>query len=219
MTKRGTFITLEGPEGCGKTTQSARLVDRLKKSAHEVVATMEPGGTKLGEVVRGILKNSDAGYDISVGTEILLFEASRTEIIKQVIGPALEDGKIVVCDRFTDSTVAYQGYGRGFDMDALSLLNDIATAGIYPDITVLIDIDFEHGFKRLEERTREKKSVMDRLEQAGREFHEKVRQGYLDVAENNPERVAVVNGVGEADDVEEKIWGIIADRMKKNHEV
>ena len=181
MTMGGIFITLEGPEGSGKSTQAGRLTARLRGLGYEVVSTREPGGTATGEAIRSILQHNDASESLFAETEALLFAASRAQLVRSVIIPALESGKCVVCDRFADSTTAYQGYGRGFDISTMLAINAFAINNALPDITILLDIDVRYGFERLRKRNRERKTEHDRIESEDMEFHERVRAGYLDL--------------------------------------
>ncbi len=206
---RGKFITLEGPEGSGKTTQANRLVARLKGLSIPVLYAREPGGTPTGEAIRQILQYDKAGEPICAETEVLLFAASRAQLVRHVIIPALEQGTCVVCDRFADSTTAYQGYGRGFSIDQMLAINDFAIDGAVPDLTLLLDVDVDMGFQRLIQRHRDSASSWDRIEREEKAFHEKVRRGYLELARRWPDRFRVVDARGGADAVEESIWRVI----------
>ncbi len=180
----GLFITFEGADGCGKTTQLRLLADYLTKNGKEVLITREPGGKGLGEKVREILLNYEG--DVSNRAEAFLFLADRAQNIDIIVKPAVKAGKIVLCDRHTDSTIAYQGYGRGVDIKQLKMLNDLATSGFKPDLTLVFDIDVETSMARVGKNK-------DRMESAGVEFHEKVRRGYLEIASLEPDRVKVIN--------------------------
>lgn len=182
--KKGLFITFEGADGCGKTTQINLLTEYLKEKGFDVVLTREPGGKGLGERIREILLNYDG--EVSSKSEAFLFLADRAQNIDVIVKPAVEVGKIVLCDRHTDSTIAYQGYGRGVDMNQLKMLNSLATGGFVPDLTFVFDIDVETSMSRV---GKEK----DRMESAGVEFHNRVREGYLALAKDEPERVKVIN--------------------------
>lgn len=206
---RGQFITFEGPEGGGKTTQAKRLIERLKMKGLEVVYTREPGGTPTGEAIRDILQHDVTKEPISPATEVLLFAASRAQLVARVIRPALERGAWVVCDRFADSTTAYQGYGRGFDLDQILTINQFAIHGATPDVTFLLDVDLDEGFRRITARHKEKECPLDRIEREARTFHEKVRAGYLELAARFPERFRLLNGMGSQDRVSEEIWEMI----------
>lgn len=207
---RGKFITFEGSEGGGKTTQAKQLIARLEEAGLEVVYTREPGGTPTGEAIRDILQHNKTNEAIAPSAEVLLFAASRAQLVTHVIRPALERGAWVVCDRFADSTTAYQGYGRGFDREQMIAINGFAIDGATPDITFLLDVELEEGFRRISERHMAKDSPLDRIEQEERAFHERVRQGYLDLAARWPERFCIINGMQDEAVVAATIWEHIA---------
>jgi len=207
MTIRGKFITFEGPEGSGKTTQAQRLVAALEQAGHKVVYAREPGGTPTGEAIRDILQHDKAGGPISPEAEVLLFAASRAQLIRQVIRPALERGAWVVCDRFADSTTAYQGYGRGLALDQVLAINAFAVAGTAPDLTILLDLPVSDGFARLQQRG----GARDRIEREALDFHERVRQGYLELARFEPERWRVVSAAADAEAVAAEVWKRVHD--------
>lgn len=190
MLTKGLFITFEGADGCGKTTQLNLLRQHLENQGFEVVLTREPGGKGLGEKIRDILLNYDG--EVSSQAEAFLFLADRAQNIDVIVKPAVNAGKIVLCDRHIDSTIAYQGYGRGVDLGRLKMLNDIATKNFKPDLTYVFDIDVATSQKRVGKNK-------DRMESAGVDFFEKVRKGYLELAEQEPDRVKVI---GAADTVE-----------------
>ena len=198
----GLFITFEGGEGCGKSAQARALYNRLAQSAIPAVLTHEPGGTPLSKKLRGWLKRAD---DISISplTELLLFNASRTQLIEEVIRPELEKGKVVICDRYADSTTAYQSYGRGLDLGMVTAINNIATGGLKPALTVLLDISAEEGLARKKRR--------DRFEREDIAFHQRVREGYLKLAKEEPERWLVID----ATQSKEKIAGIIWQKVSQ----
>lgn len=207
MTKRrGKFITFEGPEGGGKTTQAKRLLARLTSEGHEVVYTREPGGTPTGEAIREILQYDKAGEPLCDETEVFLFAASRAQLVRNVIIPALERGVHVICDRFADSTTVYQGYGRGFDIEQMIAINNFAIKGAIPDITLLMDVDVSIGFDRIASRQRELFQKSDRIEREARAFHERVRKGYLELAERWPERFRKIDAMRDAKEVEADVW-------------
>jgi dTMP kinase len=183
---KGLFITFEGPEGSGKSTHAKRVSEQLLSSGYRVVRTFEPGDTFLGEKIRNILLDKD---DVSVSeiAELFLFEADRAQHVKEVIVPAIQDKKIVICDRFNTATFAYQGYGLGLDMKKISAIDKVATGPLVPDLTVLFDVDVQTGLKRAG-----KTGAADKIEKRGLEFHEKVRQGYLDLAGKDPDRIKVI---------------------------
>lgn len=183
--RKGILITFEGPEGCGKTTQARLLARYLKGRGYVCVLTREPGGTKAGELIRGVLLHSD-GVRISDITELFLFEAARAQIVRQVIVPALAKKKIVICDRFSDATRSYQGYAGGVPSSAVEAADAIATGGLHPDLTVLLDIDTVTGLKRA------RAKGTDRMETKRLVYHRRVRRGYLALAKKFPGRIKVV---------------------------
>lgn len=182
--KKGYFITLEGADGCGKTTQLGLLELWLKDKGYDVIATREPGGEKLGSQIRKILLHYDG--DVSSSCESFLFLADRAQHVDKVIMPALAEGKIILCDRYTDSTIAYQGYGKGQDIEQIKYLNDLATNCKKPDLTIVFDVDSETAQKRVG-------SEKDRMESEGMDFHKKVREGYLELAHQDPDRIKILN--------------------------
>jgi dTMP kinase len=203
---RGRFITFEGPEGGGKTTQAKCLIERLDARGLDVVYAREPGGTPTGEAIRDILQHNVTGENISPPAEVLLFAASRAQLVAHVIRPALDRGAWVVCDRFADSTTAYQGYGRGFDVEHMIAINHFAIQGTEPDITFLLDVDLNEGFRRITARHQEKASPLDRIEREARTFHERVRAGYHALAARWPDRFYTVNGMDEESAVARVVW-------------
>jgi dTMP kinase len=208
---RGRFITFEGPEGSGKSTQACRLVTGLRHRGLDVVSTREPGGTRTGEVIRDLLQHDSAGEPMAPETEVLLFAASRAQLVRGVILPALERGAWVVSDRFADSTTAYQGYGRGFDVERMLEINEFAVDGAAPDLTILLDIDVSLGFKRLRERVAADGGKLDRIERETLDFHRRVREGYLELAARWPERFRVVRADAPQDDVQARIRALVED--------
>lgn len=201
---KGLFITFEGADGCGKTTQMKLLAEYLQKKGHDIVLTREPGGKGLGEKVREILLNYDG--EVSDRCESFLFLADRAQNIDTIVNPAVDAGKIVLCDRHTDSTVAYQGYGRGLDLDRINLLNNIAVNGRKPDLTFVFDIDTETSMKRV---GKEK----DRMENAGLEFHNRVREGYLKIAQQEPERIKVIDASKSIEEIHKEVLNKIAKKF------
>ncbi len=199
--KRGLFITFEGADGCGKTTQMKLLAEYLEKQGIPYLLTREPGGKGLGEKVREILLNYDG--EVSDRCESFLFLADRAQNIDIIVTPAVEEGKIVLCDRHIDSTVAYQGYGRGLDINRINMLNDIATNGKKPDLTFVFDIDVETSMKRVGQEK-------DRMESAGREFHNRVRNGYLELAKQEPQRIKVIDATKSIDEIHKEVIKIFA---------
>lgn len=205
---RGRFITFEGGEGCGKSTQVRRLAAALEAAGVEVVLTREPGGTRLAELVRGLLKDEreDPPCDRS---ELLLFLAARAQLVKNVIRPALAAGKWVVSDRFSDSTFAYQGYGRGLPLDVIRLANDFACDGLKPDLTLLLDVDAATAARRMRGREAATATTADRIEQAGDAFHARLAQGFQELAAAEPDRIKRIDASGSPDDVEGRIWTLL----------
>ncbi|RKY61730.1 MAG: dTMP kinase [Candidatus Neomarinimicrobiota bacterium] len=200
--KKGILITFEGIDGSGKTTQINALIQRLQEAGMSYRLFREPGGTEIGEKIRDILLDKKNENMLNV-TELLLYSASRYQLTVSEIIPALEAGNVVICDRFYDSTTAYQGYGRGIDLEFIYRLNDIATNSVTPDKTFILDIDLEERRKRLG------KKNLDRLERETLEFHRKVRMGFLEMAEQNPERFVVLDGNQAPDELSKKIWNVI----------
>lgn len=181
---KGFFITFEGADGCGKTTQLQLVKQYLEEKGFDVVTTREPGAKGLGVKIRELLLHYDG--DVAPMCEAFLFLADRAQHVEQLVKPAVDSGKIVLCDRHIDSTIAYQGYGRGKDIDELTYLNNLATGGIKPDLTLVFDVSTEISQSRVGDEK-------DRMESAGVEFHKKVRNGYLEIAKNEPERVKIIN--------------------------
>ena len=198
--KKGLFITFEGADGCGKTTQLNLLKDYLENKGLDVVLTREPGGKGLGEHIRKILLTYDG--PVSDRCESFLFLADRAQNIDIIVKPAIAQGKIVLCDRHTDSTVAYQGYGRGLDIDEINKLNNLATGGKKPDLTFVFDVDIETSMRRV---GKEK----DRMESSGKDFFNRVRQGYLKLAKLEPNRIKVVDSTKSIEEVHQKVIEII----------
>ena len=199
MTK-GLFITFEGGDGCGKTTQIKLLDEYLRSKGYKTLLTREPGSKGLGIKLREILLNYDG--EVSPVCESFLFLADRAQHVDCIIKPALEEGVIVLCDRHTDSTVAYQGYGRGLDLEQIHHLNKIATSGLKPDLTIVLDVDVETSQKRVG-------SEKDRMESAGIEFFERVRNGFLEISKQEPERVKVVDSTQTIEEIHKQILELI----------
>jgi dTMP kinase len=204
LKQRGRFITFEGMDGCGKTTQLRLFAQFLREQGREVVETVEPGGTAIGQQIRRILLDP-ASVEIHARTELLLYFASRAQNVEQVIRPALAAGKVVLCDRFTDSTLVYQGCGRGLDTQIVRDLDRIACQGLKPDATVLIDIDLETSLHRARRRNERVGPAESRIDEEGAAFHERVRKGYLALAEAEPERIAVIDGRAGVQEVAQRI--------------
>lgn len=204
----GRFITFEGGEGCGKSTQIRLLADRLRAAGKEVLLTREPGGTALAERIRSLVREESDDPPNS-RAETLLFIASRAQVVENVIRPALASGTWVLCDRFADSTFAYQGYGRGLDLDELKRINSFATGGLEPDMTILLNVSPEVSAKRMRAREAATNTDADRMEKAGDGFHARLRQGFLELAAAEPERFAVIQADGSVEEVEEAVWNSI----------
>lgn len=201
------FITFEGSEGCGKTTQMTHLAECLRQIGHDILAVREPGGTPIGDQVRQVLLSNKNG-EMHARTEILLFQASRAQLVEQIIRPHLEKGGIVLCDRYADSTLAYQGYGRGADLDELRSLIRFATGGLVPDLTLLMDIDVLQGLKR-----RSDDGDINRLDAMTVDFYQRVRQGYLSLAAAEPARWVIVNANQTQAQVAEDIQRIVLKKL------
>jgi len=207
MSKRqkGLFITLEGPEGAGKTTQLKLLSKHLEEQGYDHVITRDPGGTALGKPIRRILLNSET--PVHPVTELLLYEADRAQNVSEIILPALEQGKIVFCDRYTDSTLAYQGYGREISFDLIKLLNEIATQKLRPELTILFDIESSAGLSRLHP------SGHDRLEREALDFHQRIRNGYLELSKEEPERWRIIDAAGPMSVVQEELRRLVMEKV------
>ena len=198
MAPRGQFISFEGSEGCGKSTQIARLKARLEASGREVLLTREPGGTSAGEAIRDLLQHSQDGEGMTAESELLLFAASRAQLVREVIVPALERGTWVLADRFLDSTTVYQGIARGLDRDAVAAINGFAVGETLPDRTILLDISVAETRRRIPLPT-------DRIEREPDAFFEKVRSGYLQIAKGAPGRFVVLDAERTEDELEAAI--------------
>jgi dTMP kinase len=209
--ERGIFVTLEGPDGAGKSTQARLLAERIRATGREVVETREPGGTALGERIRDVLMYAPAGSHDGL-SDALLFNAARARQVSEVIRVALDRGAVVVCDRFSDSTLAYQGYGGGVPQAQLRELKQIAIGDIVPDRTVLVDLPIAAGLKRRETgSTADLTRFETDAEEHGETFHERVRRGYLVLAAEEPERWRVVDGSASPESVAQSVWSAVAD--------
>jgi dTMP kinase len=208
--KKGYLITLEGIEGSGKSSQIAILAEYLEQNNWNVLKTREPGGTKLGERIRDLLLDT-RHPDITAKTELLLYLASRAQHFQEVILPALQQRKVVLCDRFSEATLAYQGYGRGLDLNKVKTLLSYVTEGRKPDLTLLLDLEVRQGLMRINSRTSK-----DRLEQERIEFYEKVRQGYLKLAKMSPRQIVVIDAGHSFEKVATQIREIVEAFLKKN---
>ena len=201
MAKKGKFITFEGGEGCGKSTHIDRLVTRLRQDGYQVLIAREPGGTNVGEQIRHILQYSKQSSAMVPETELLLFCASRAQLVREVIEPALSDGHVVICDRFFDSTTVYQGVGRKITPQAVAAINTFAVGANVPDLTLVIDLDPRVGLERARGR-----DLFDRMENQSLDFYDRVRQGYLDLARREAQRVKVIDGSRSIEVIEKQIW-------------
>ena len=197
---RGLFITFEGGDGCGKSTQLMLTEEWIKDQGRNVVMLREPGGTKAGDMIRSILLSDDTG-DLDPMTELLLFSAARRELFATVIAPALEEGKVILCDRFYDSTLAYQGYGRGMDLSFIETVTKTVCDATIPNRTILLDLPVEEGLKRAEARLSEDNSGEGRFEKETLDFHHRVREGFLAIAKQEPERVKTIGASGTVEEV------------------
>lgn len=202
------FIVFEGGEGCGKSTQTRALFRHLSRDGFRALLTREPGGTRLGERVRRHLKQTDE-TPISPLAELFLIEAARAQLVGEVIRPAMAAGRIIICDRFTPSTLAYQGYGRGLDIETLRAVNDAATDGLLPDLVVLLDIPVDSGLSR------KKSRESDRFERESLAFHSRVRRGYLEMAKADPKRWLVVDGRLPRKSIEKKVWERVSVLLRR----
>jgi dTMP kinase len=203
----GLFVTLEGIEGSGKTTQAARLADQLRARGRSVLLTHEPGGSRAGEAIRAIFLDPAVALDVSA--ELLLVLADRAQHVREKLKPALARGEIVISDRYSDSTTAYQGYGRGFDLKLLADLNRLASDGLSPDLTIVLDCPVETGLQRTQERAQGTTRRPDRFEGEEKDFHNRVRQGFLMLAAENPERFTLVDSRRSADEVQREIASVV----------
>jgi dTMP kinase len=206
---RGIFITFEGMDGSGKTTQMHRLAERLRSQGRTVMETVEPGGPPIAQKIRRILLDS-ANRELSPTTEVLLYFASRAQNVDQWILPALDRGEIVLSDRFTDSSLVYQGVGRGLGIDTVSDLDRIACRGLKPDLTILVDVDAEASLARAWARNEAQPHCETRMDDQAIEFHRKVYQAYHALAAAEPERVKVVDGSADMDEIERDVWSIVS---------
>jgi dTMP kinase len=226
----GTFITFEGTEGGGKSTQIQILADRLRADGRVVRVLREPGGTPIGEEIRHTLKHSEANHAMTSEAELLLMNASRAQLVREVIRPALKAGEIVLCDRFYDSTTAYQGYGRQLDLERVKAVIDFAVGDTRPDLTLILDVSVEVSEARRLSRQGKllnaqvasaganpvyREPLRDRMEEADRGFFERVQQGFQAIAAAEPERVRMVDAISDLEDVSRKIWEIVAPMVTR----
>lgn len=212
---RAPFITFEGTEGCGKSTQVQRLAARFEKSGVPFLLTREPGGTAIGETIRELLQFAPHGFGMTPQTELLLFEASRAQLVREIIAPALDRGSCVISDRFFDSTTVYQGIARKLDPGVVEQLNAFAVGDVRPDITFVLDVDATTAHARMQQTVRRP----DRMETEPLEFYERVREGYRQLAAREPKRVVLLDGSEAPDKIDNRIWEMIHARFPEigNH--
>ena len=209
---RGAFITFEGSEGCGKSTQVKRLAARFETAGVPTLVTREPGGTAIGEKIRDLLQFAPESFAMAPETELLLFEASRAQLVRETIQPALEKGMVVISDRFFDSTTVYQGVARRLSPVIVATLNAFAVGNAHPDITFILDIDVEAARNRMLRRVRPV-AVKDRMEEEPVEFYERVCQGYRELARREPDRFVLVDGAQSPDAIEDQIWSAVQSKI------
>ena len=216
MANRGIFITFEGIDGCGKTTQMRLLVERLRSDSYDVLESAEPGGTRIGTQVRRILLDS-ANQELSPTAELLLYFACRAQNVDEWIKPAIEQGRIVVSDRFTDSTVVYQGVGRGLGVETVMQLHEIACRGLNPDLTIIVDIDLETSLARARNRniTLSERQQPDetRMDEQAVEFHRRARDAYAELARTGSQRICMIDGRRPIEAIAEDIWEVVRRRL------
>lgn len=212
---RGLFITLEGIDGSGKSTQRDLLAQELRRQGLDVVVTREPGGTAIGEGIRQLMV-SDATAHIAPTTELLLYVAARAQHVAELIRPALEVGRIVISDRYTDSTVAFQGYGRGLDLMMIEGLNDFATDGLKPDLTIVFDLDPENA--RARQGSRPIGGLLGAFDEQHSEFHQRMREGYQKMAEHEPSRIRVVDASGAVEDTHSRVLALVLPLLDSNRD-
>lgn len=207
----GKLISFEGSEGSGKSTQIARLAAHLQKLGREVITVREPGGTEIGEQIRNIIVHNSKGDEMCAESELLMFAAARAQLVREVIAPALTEGKYVLSDRFLDSSTVYQGIARNLAPDPVAQINRFAVGSVMPDLTIVLDVTTEVGLARIRQRASD---IPDRMERENIDFYEKVRAGYLLLAESMPERLSVIDGSGTEDAVAKKIWTAVTARLE-----
>jgi len=208
MNKSGCFITFEGPEGAGKSTQLRLLKDYINEQGRECLVTREPGGTPVAEQLRAVIKHHNTNEPIFDESELFLLEAARAQHVRYLIEPAVKRGAVVLCDRFYDSTTAYQGYARGMDLEKLKFLNNFAVGTCKPTLTILLDLSPEEGFERTATRE-ETQNIHDRFELENLDFHRAVRNGFLEIARSEPERVKIVSALGTPEEIHRKIMELV----------
>lgn len=211
--RRGLFLSFEGTEGGGKSTQAALLARRLRDAGHSVRELREPGGTPIGEEIRHTLKHSQANHAMTPEAELLLMNASRAQLVREVIRPALAAGEIIICDRFYDSTTAYQGHGRGLDLGMVQAVVSFAVGGTQPDLSLLFLVPPEVSYQRRLKRQSTLPFVRDRFEEADQSFFERVDHGYRVLAAAEPHRVRLVEAIGSVETVADRVWALVAPRL------
>ena len=209
MAETGIFITFEGSEGCGKSTQIRHIAEALREGRREVVVLREPGGTAIGESIRHLLQHDEGAEGMTPEAELLLFAASRAQLVREVIRPALERGSIVLCDRFVDSTTVYQGVARALCRKDVAALNQFAVGETWPDLTLLLDLDAAEGRRRASLRN----GPADRMEREGAGFYEAVRRGYLELAVENPQRFVLLDAAGGEEAIAASVKEVIGGRF------
>lgn len=205
---QGLFISMEGPDGAGKSTQIELLKSYLADKGYKVVITREPGGTTISEAIREVILNKDYS-EMCDNTELLLYAAARAQLVHEVIRPALEEGNAVICDRFVESSVVYQGIGRGLGIDTVYAVNEYALQGLRPQLTILLDLDAEEGLRR-----KKNQAELDRMEAAGLEFHKRVAEGYRTLAERDPARIMRISATLPKEEIHAKIVEEIEKRIQ-----
>ncbi|HEY5752448.1 MAG TPA: dTMP kinase [Chthoniobacterales bacterium] len=206
--RSGLFITFEGSEACGKTTQIQRLAAHFTAIGRESIVTREPGGTPAGEAIRDLVKHSKQGWNLTPEAELLLFTASRAQLTRELIQPALNAGRVIISDRYLDSTTVYQGIARKIDSQTVKRINDFAVGDCLPDITFLFDLDVATAFERLAQRN----DVADRIESQPTAFFEAVRRGYLELAQKESQRFVIIDAAKSEDEIEAEIWATLTAR-------
>lgn len=206
------FITFEGVEGCGKTVQARLLAEHLRQMGLPVVLTREPGGTAIGDQIRAVLHDTANTAMLPI-SEILLYSAARAQIVGELIRPALAAGQVVVCDRYADSTLAYQGYGRGLSLDVLRYITAFATGGLIPDLTLLLDVDVEAGLRRKHAAFRAQRDELNRMDQQTVDFYTRVRDGYKALVAQEPNRWVVIDASRDIDAIQDEIRSVVGPRL------
>jgi dTMP kinase len=211
---RGKLITFEGIEGSGKSTHAKLLAEKMRGAGYKILLVREPGGTLLGEAIRLLLSRKEDKEKMCAEAELFLFMASRAQLVESVVLPALRRGVIVICDRFMDSTAAYQGYARGCDLNLVNKMNVFAVHNVVPDLTILLDLQPRAGFKRLVWRNRRRGLSKDRIESENMAFHNRVRRGYLEMARRRPRRYRVINVTRPVSKVHADVWKAVSSLLR-----